>query len=159
MTKPTSAEREFCEEFGIFSQTSGDSRVPGLILGWLLICQPEHQSITQIATALDISKASVSTVIRQLQFRQNVERYAVSGTRQHYYRLSGGGSWLRVMRARLMYIAAGRRIGQQGIELMEREGKSAGRLREFTAFLTFLEEEFDNGMMERWEKYRVQHLG
>jgi len=158
MAEPTSAEREFCEEFGLFTQFMGDSRVAGLIMGWLLICQPEHQSITQIATGLDISKASVSTVLRHLQQRQSVERHAVSGTRQHYYRLTGGGNWLRVLRARLIFLAAGRKLGEQGLEVLEREGKPAGRLREFTAFLTFLEEEFDNGMMERWEKYRAHRL-
>jgi biotin operon repressor len=58
----------------------------GRVYGWLLICDPPQQSLTQLADALSVSKASVSTVARQLQEAGMVERLP-SPNRQHLYRV------------------------------------------------------------------------
>jgi DNA-binding IclR family transcriptional regulator len=52
----------------------GGPRTMGRVYGWLLICDPPQQSLTQLADALSVSKASVSTVARELQEAGMVER-------------------------------------------------------------------------------------
>jgi hypothetical protein len=42
---PTEEEREFIERSGLFYEAAGGPRTAGRILGWLLICDPPHQSI------------------------------------------------------------------------------------------------------------------
>lgn len=158
MSKPTEDERGFCEQFGVYTQMTGDSRITGLITGWLLICQPAHQSITELSEALDISKASVSTVIRQMQQRQTVERYAVAGTRQHYYRLTGGGNWARILRARWMFVTAGRNLAEQGIDMLTKNSTPSDRLTEYADFLAFMDQEIGDKLIDRWERYRADRV-
>ena len=68
----------------------GGPRTMGRVYGWLLICDPPQQSLTELARTLSISKASVSTVARQLQEGGMIERLP-SSTRQHLYRVTPGG--------------------------------------------------------------------
>ena len=62
----------------------------GGVYGWLLICDPPQQSLSELTKALSVSKASVSTVARQLQDSGMIERLP-SPTRQHHYRVTPGG--------------------------------------------------------------------
>lgn len=156
MVVPTEAERDFIHRFGVFVELSGAPRVSGLILGWLLICRPPHQSITELSESLDVSKASVSTVIRQLQQGRVVERHPVAGTRQHYYRLAGGGNWIQIMRARWEFITMGREITEHGLSLLSDDRTHRERLAEFSDFMAFLEKEFGRELSLRWEEFRAE---
>jgi hypothetical protein len=83
-------EAEFVNRLGLFMQMLGGPGTMGRVYGWLLICDPPQQSLTQLAEALKVSKASVSTVARQLQEGGMIERLP-SPTRQHLYRVKPGG--------------------------------------------------------------------
>ena len=67
-------EAEFVDRMGLFFELLGATRTMGRIYGWLLICDPPQQSLGQLAEALSVSKASISTVARQLLEGGMVER-------------------------------------------------------------------------------------
>src|ERR1700738_4029428 len=67
-------EAEFVDRMGLFFETIGATRTMGRLYGWLWICEPPQQSLSELAAALTVSKASVSTVARQLQEGGMVER-------------------------------------------------------------------------------------
>jgi DNA-binding transcriptional regulator GbsR (MarR family) len=137
---------------GLYFETSGGTRIMGLVYGWLIICVPAHVSITELARVLRVSKASVSTTVRQLEAADMVERVPVPGTRQHHYQLRGGG-WTQVLRNRFtrmapIVAAADEMLGQAGHDESRVE-----RLEELRDFFKFVEVDTD-AITERWEAYR-----
>ena len=83
-------EAEFVDRVGLFMEMLGATRTMGRVYGWLLICDPPQQSLSELTKALSVSKASVSTVARQLQDGGMIERLP-SANRQHLYRVTPGG--------------------------------------------------------------------
>jgi DNA-binding transcriptional regulator GbsR (MarR family) len=83
------ALRELVDRIGLFMETVAAPRTMGRIYGWLLVCDSPQQSLTELACALGVSKAPISTVIRPMQEGGLVERLP-SGSRQHYYRIAAG---------------------------------------------------------------------
>jgi hypothetical protein len=150
-------EREFVERIGLFFEMLGGPRTMGRIYGWLMICDPPHQSITEIATALAVSKASISTVIRQLQAGQMVERFPMPGSRQHHYQLRSGG-WTQVIRGRVDRLQLGVDAAEYGLSVIgvDRPAQRA-QLAEFRDFFTFVAKEYGDEVVRRWEDYRKRH--
>jgi hypothetical protein len=153
MTGPTPQEREFIGRMGLFLEMIGSTRTAGLIFGWLMICEPAHQSITEIADSLGVSKASVSTVIRQLELANMVERVHVSGTRQHHYQYKAGG-WSQVIRGRLTRLQPGADAAAFGLTFIgDDRPEQRERLYELIDFFAFCESEFGDAFLRRWEEY------
>ena len=67
-------EAEFVDRMGLFFETLGAGRTMGRVYGWLMICDPPQQSLSGLAATLSVSKASISTVARQLQEGGMIER-------------------------------------------------------------------------------------
>lgn len=156
MTRPSPGEGEFVERLGLFFETLGTTRTMGRIYGWLLICEPSYQSITEIAAALGLSKASISTVVRQLEQAQMVERFPVLGTREHYYHLVSGG-WAQVLRGRLGRLQAGTDIFSFGLSVIEPDRRNQReQLKEIRDFFQYVEQELGGEMMRRWDEYRAK---
>ena len=59
-------QRRLVEEFGLLYEQMGGTRMAGRVSGYLLMCDPPVQSLTQIAEALGVSKAAVSGAARVL---------------------------------------------------------------------------------------------
>lgn len=78
---------DFVERMGRFWESISGTRTAGRILGWLMICEPDHQSATDLTLALDISGGSVSTQVRLLEQLGLVERVTFRGNRASHYRL------------------------------------------------------------------------
>lgn len=94
--KPRSDQSEFIEQVGRWWETFSGSRSAGRILGWLMICEPAHQSSPQLADALQISAGSVSTQTRVLEGIGLVERITFPGDRVTYYQLKPH-VWIEIM--------------------------------------------------------------
>ncbi|MEU7830604.1 MarR family transcriptional regulator [Nonomuraea sp. NPDC049129] len=150
---PTQDELEFVDHFGLFFETAGGSRTAGRMFGWLLISDPPERSITELATVLQASKASISTVVRQMQQAGFVERVPAPGSRQHHYRLKEGG-WLQIAQARLGFLTTGKDLTRRGMKLVSGDPARQERLQEFADFLGFMEKEYGDEMIRRWEAYR-----
>jgi DNA-binding Lrp family transcriptional regulator len=82
-----SPERRYAEEAGIVLGGMGLPPAHGKLLGWLFICEPPSQTSTQLADALGLSRASVSTGMRQLERTGLARRVPVPGHRGHAYEL------------------------------------------------------------------------
>lgn len=152
---PSPGEREFVERIGMFFETLGASKTMGRIYGWLMIGPPQ-QSITELATALPASKASISTVIRQLEQAQMVERVPVPGSRQHHYRLKPGG-WAQILRSRVARLQPGIEAAEFGLSIVGGDRpEQRERLHELRDFFDFVRAEYGEEHVRRWEDYRVK---
>ena len=82
----TPEQRELVEEFGLLHEQMGGTRMTGRVSGWLLLCDPPVQSLTEIAEGLGVSKAAVSGAARLLLQSRIVERVGEPGHRGDFYR-------------------------------------------------------------------------
>ena len=67
-------QRLLAEEFGLLFEEMGRTRMDGRVAAWLLVADPPVQSLTEIAKALGMSKAAVSSAARDLLHAEMVER-------------------------------------------------------------------------------------
>lgn len=96
LQKNRETEAAFIEEMGVLSQADDLPRIAGRIVG-LLVLEEKPASFGRIAEKLGVSRASVSTNTRLLVEAGLVERVAMPGDRQDYYRLAAD-SHLRMLR-------------------------------------------------------------
>ena len=78
------ARRKFIEAGGHTTQSFGFGRILGQLFA-LLYLSPKPMCLDDIAKELGVSKASVSTTVRQLQSWSAVKRVWVKGDRKDYY--------------------------------------------------------------------------
>jgi DNA-binding transcriptional regulator GbsR (MarR family) len=148
-------EAEFVDRLGLFMELLGGSRTMGRVYGWLLICDPPKQSLTELAQTLSVSKASVSTVARQLQEGGLIERLP-SSTRQHQYRVTPGG-FSSVLSAQLSRMKFGIDAADFGLSLLdETRAEQRERLEDFRDFCEFSAQDYRDELMQRWNDYRAQ---
>lgn len=95
------------------------SRTAGRILGWLMICEPPHQSAAGVVEALQISAGSVSTQMRLLEQMGVVERHTFPGDRASYYRLPDQ-VWAKSMAGEFERVAQMRSLGQAAVDVIPR---------------------------------------
>src|ERR687896_2334430 len=77
----------FVERMGLYTEAEGLPRIAGRIFGFLLV-QPAACSLDDMATALGVSKASISTDTRRLEQLGFLERTSQPGDRRDYYTIS-----------------------------------------------------------------------
>jgi DNA-binding transcriptional regulator GbsR (MarR family) len=82
----TPEQRGLIEEFGLLHEQMGWTRMTGRVSGWLLLCDPPVQSLTEIADGLGVSKAAVSGAARLLLQSRIIERISEPGHRGDSYR-------------------------------------------------------------------------
>jgi len=155
MVELSPGDAEFVDRMGLFYEQLGAPRTMGRVYGWLMICDPPSQSLTELATALGVSKASVSTVIRLLQDGGMVERLP-SSSRQHHYRLTPGGM-TRVMQIQVPRMRVGVETAEFGLSILdEHRVEQRELLDEFRDFCEFTELDVGDRFMRRWEEYRAE---
>jgi DNA-binding transcriptional regulator GbsR (MarR family) len=146
-------EAEFINRMGLFFEMLGGPRTMGRLYGWLMICDPPQQSLTQLADVLSVSKASVSTVARLLQDAGMIERLA-SATRQHLYRVTPGG-FTSVLDTQLSRMSLGIEAAEFGLSMLgkDRAGQRE-RLEDFRDFCEFSAHDYGDQWMAWWTKCR-----
>jgi DNA-binding transcriptional regulator GbsR (MarR family) len=143
--------KQFIEDVGILYGEMGFPRMAGRIFGWLLLCEPPYQSAEQLATIVEASKGSISSMTRLLIQTGMVEKIGIPGKRDTYYRLRSG-SWSELMRNRLPHLSAMRKLAERGLELIsDRTPESRQRLQEVRDFYVFLEREIPS-LLDRYEQ-------
>jgi DNA-binding transcriptional regulator GbsR (MarR family) len=146
-------EAEFVDRIGLFMEMLGGPRTMGRVYGWLLICDPPQKSLGELADELSVSKASVSTVARQLQEGGMVERLPTS-TRQHVYRVTPGG-FSGVLSTQLSRMRFGIDAADLGLSLLaEGSSEQRERLEDFRDFCRFSAEDYRDELIRRWAEYR-----
>ena len=76
--------QRFIERMGLVWEHEGVPRIAGRIFGFLLL-QEDACSLDDMAAALGVSKASISTDARRLEQLQLIERVSRPGDRRDYY--------------------------------------------------------------------------
>jgi DNA-binding transcriptional regulator GbsR (MarR family) len=148
-------EAQFVDRLGLFMEMLGGPRTMGRVYGWLLICDPPQQSLTELAEALSVSKASVSTVARQLQEGGMIERLP-SSTRQHHYRVTPGG-FSSVLNTQLSRMKLGIDAADFGLSLLGKDrAEQRERLEDFRDFCEFSAQDYRDELMQRWIDYRAK---
>jgi len=143
--------KQFIEDIGILYGEMGFPRMAGRIFGWLLLCEPPHQSAEQLATIVEASKGSISSMTRLLIQTGMVEKIGIPGKRDNYYRIRSG-SWSELMKNRLPHLTAMRKLAEKGLGLIaERTPESRQRLQELRDFYAFLEREIPS-LLDRYEQ-------
>jgi DNA-binding transcriptional regulator GbsR (MarR family) len=87
MTDPNDAVTAFIERMGLSAQNDGLPRIAGRMMGYFII-HGGPTSLAELAAALQVSRASVSTNARILRDLGVLEATAVPGDRQDYYQLA-----------------------------------------------------------------------
>ncbi|MCS6791721.1 MAG: MarR family transcriptional regulator [Oscillatoriaceae bacterium SKW80] len=144
--------KRFIEEVGVLFELTGLPRMAGRILGWLLICNPPHQSTSDLAEVLQASKGSISTMTRLLIQGGLVERISMPGERRDYFCIKLG-AWSAMIEQRLAQITAIRQLAERGLEIVK-DKEARARLQEMRDFHAFFEREMP-ALVERWQQ---EHL-
>ena len=153
-------EKHFIEEVGLLFEMVGLPRMSGRILGWLLICDPPHQSNSELIEALQASKASISTMTRQLMQTGLIEKISLPGERRDYFQIKPN-AWSQIAKQRISQIKAFRKLAEKGLSLLEdaapQEQQRLAEMHDIHAFwereLPLLDERWEK---EQWQKQRQQ---
>jgi DNA-binding transcriptional regulator GbsR (MarR family) len=150
---PKFQERHLVEDVGLFFEEMGHPRMAGRILGWLLICEPAHQSMDQLAQVLQASKGSLSTMTRLLIQSGLIERVALPGERRDYFRLKPG-AWPQLIKVQMQAMTGLHEMVERGLVLLQDRGPEVQqRLQEAHDLYAFLERELP-ALLVRWELER-----
>lgn len=145
-------KQQYVEEVALYFEGVGLTRMAGRIIGWLLICDPPHQSMAQLCEALQASKSSISVATRQLLQLYLIERLSIPGDRRGYYRASDD-MWNRSFKARMHQLAELRALAERGLKLLQSgdDSRRYKRLELMRDMNEFMEREFPK-LLEKWEE-------
>lgn len=130
-------KKEFSEEFSLIFEKNGKPRIYGLILGWLLICDPPQQSFSELVEHLQVSKSSVSTMTRMLLQAGLIKKVRLPGKRQIHFQIKEGAG-TDVLQNELELITSLRQISEKGLQLLDNEPDTdQARLKKMLNFYTF----------------------
>ncbi|MEV1244027.1 MarR family transcriptional regulator [Nonomuraea sp. NPDC049750] len=149
-------EAEFVDRMGLVMERFGGTRTMGRVYAWLMICDPVHQSLTDLAAQLDVSKTAISTVARQLEGTGMIERVPTS-SREHRYQVAGGG-WAHVMGVQLAGVRSSLEALDFGLSVVgESRLEQRARLEETREFFAFVERDAGE-FLQRWQDYREKSV-
>jgi DNA-binding transcriptional regulator GbsR (MarR family) len=88
--KLTKEHMKFVENVGEWGDEIGMAPSIARVLGYLMICEPAHQSAAEIQEALHLSSGSVSNALVMLRQTRLIRRKIVTGNRKYYYEMEKG---------------------------------------------------------------------
>lgn len=156
MTGNGNSEARFIEKVGQHFETEGMSRISGRILGYMLL-QKAPQSLDEIAEALRVSKASVSSNTRFLEGYGLLERVTLPGDRRDYYEL--GDMHQRMLDKRVKWLQATVQLLSDGCSTEHgRDPVVQSRLADMRQFFAHMIEAIGE-IQERWDRSRGEVEG
>lgn len=149
---PEPGERDwenYVERWAMLFEEAGLPRSAGRIWARLLICEPEHQSLSRLCEALELSKGTVSTSTRLLEGQGLLERAPVAGSREAHYRIPAD-AFEELMRRKLEVTVAWRRLAAEGAHRAREDVTvPVDRLRRLRDFYEFIEDR-QRAILEEW---------
>lgn len=143
--------RQFVEDLGLCYESEGLPRMAGRLMGWLLVCEPSHQTAAELAEGLNASAGSISSASRILLQCGLVEKIGIPGQRSAAFRIRTG-AWTDRMQAHLQKNLTLKSLADRGLRLMEdRSPEARRRLEELRDFEAFVAREMP-ALIERWKK-------
>jgi len=107
----TERQWQFIRDFSMVDAAM--PRAMGLLLGYLLVCEPKEQTAPVLQQELGLSAGSVSTMMSMLVDSGLVSKVKKPGDRKYYY-MVGEGSWQRTVEMRLASIKKVRALVAKG---------------------------------------------
>ena len=127
----------------------------GRIWGWLLVCDPPHQTAAELGDAVRASRGSISTMTKLLVQFGLIERIGLPGQRNRFYRIKSG-AFTKLLRAGMSVTTEVREMAERGLELLKNAPPRARRrLEECRDFYAFFEREFP-ALIKKWGKERAK---
>jgi len=145
----------FIEGMGLYFEDFGVPRIAGRLLGLLLVTD-RPLSLEEIATALGVSRASVSTNARMILATGLGERVSLPGDRRDYYAFTDR-AWETVIRLEIRSAARLRELASDALAaLAPVETPEQARLQATVAFGEFYAAEL-TASLERWRSRTPRH--
>jgi len=142
------AARDFVERVGLHMEADGMPRSAGRIFGYMLLTEGSC-SLDELADALQVSKASVSTNARLLEQVGVLERTIELGDRRDFYRMRPDAWERMLLLARKRWEAMQALLTQAEAALPSDMGCGRARVGEAARFHALLMEESDS-LLEKW---------
>jgi DNA-binding transcriptional regulator GbsR (MarR family) len=143
--------QQFVESMGLYFEHVEMPRIAGRILG-LLIVADRPLSLDDMAAALQISRASASTNIRQAVQLGAAQPVSIPGDRRDYYRLADD-IWEHHLTRGIRLTTALRRIAEEGLAALDGDDAAGPRLQEMRDFCDFTLAQL-TATMARWREHR-----
>lgn len=141
----------FVEEMSLKMEETGLPRIACQILSWLMICDPVHQSFSDLIDNLKISKASISNMTRLLIQMGLIEKVRIQGERQIHFQLKKN-AWVDLLEIQTQQIFSLAKISKKGMILLDNNEKIDNtRLEEMHRFYSFLADEMPN-LINKYKK-------
>ncbi len=142
----------FVERVGLYYARYGLPRIGGRILGLLLIAE-RPLTLDDIAGALKVSRASVSTNVRQAVAFGFAEQVGVPGDRRDYYQFPESG-WDRALLMNIEAVKGLQALAERGVASVSSEDTVArDRLEEMLEFSAILLDD-SYAILEQWRAHR-----
>lgn len=142
------AARDFVERVGLHMEADGMPRSAGRIFGYMLLFEGPC-SLDELADALQVSKASVSTNARLLEQVGLLERTIELGDRRDFYRMRPDAWERMLLLARKRWEAMQSLLVQAESALPEEMRCGRARICEAARFHELLMDESDS-LLEKW---------
>ena len=114
------------ERAGALADVSGLPPSYIQVFGWLVVCDPPHQSVEELRQTLGLSAGAISMATAALMRMGIVERIAQPGRRRLFYRLHPA-AWERVLRLRLEALSQARAAAEDALaQAPEPQSRLAG---------------------------------
>jgi DNA-binding transcriptional regulator GbsR (MarR family) len=139
------AETDFIEGMGLILQGDGMPRIAGRLMGFFVL-RGGPFSFAQLADALEISRGSVSTNTRLLEDLGVIERVAIRGERQDFFRLAPDPYARIVERKRERSIRAREAILRSSDALEDAGPQALARVGELANFFRVLADATDRAL-------------
>lgn len=147
--KLTEAQTAHVELAGRWWESIAGSRTAGRMVGWLMVCDPPHQSSRELAAALHSSAGSISTQARVLENIGFVERVTFPGDRATYYQLRPD-VWVELMGGEQQRIRELNALAESAAEAMPSERPE--RVTDLSRISSFFNKEWP-GLIARLSDY------
>jgi DNA-binding transcriptional regulator GbsR (MarR family) len=144
------ATTQFTDRMGLLFEAEGQPPIAGRIFGYLLVSD-EPLSLDQLADALRVSKASVSTNARMLAERGLLERACRPSDRHDYYGVAPeffSSTMAERLRRWQRFTEA---VGEARRTLPIRSGRVRARLRGYETAYAYMADAIGQAL-ERWER-------
>lgn len=150
--KLTPKTQDFIEHIGLTIEKLGTTRTLGRMFGLLLVAE-RPLSLDELASALRVSKASISTNARVCVQIGLAQRVSILGDRRDHYEISPG-SFERAVAVRLPIIQEMVSLADAGMQAVAKGNHTArARLKEMRDFYEFVGAEMAK-IMPRWQDSR-----
>jgi len=133
MTRPAPWQARFLDQVGALTTETGLPPSTMRVFAWLVVCEPEHQTVDELRATLGLSAGAISTATTTLIATGLVERTTRPGDRRHHYRLRPGG-WELVLRQRLDAAARLRATAAEAIAAAPTPQPRVAEMRDFYGF-------------------------